>query len=148
MKNQYRQFIKQYSDCLKKGNIGILCNQVSFDPTEGKYLFQILKSLTDKITLFVPEHGLFAEQQDQVLIESLDVYKPFGSSVYYESLYKNSDNKLGDLTRHLLQIDTLIIDIQDVGVRYYTYVTTIAEMFKLLAVNNMNLDFKSAYQLF
>ena len=120
--------------------MGILCNQASFDFTEGKYLFQLLKPLTEEIKLFIPEHGLFAEQQDQVTIEDLSLYKSFDNTVDYISLYTSEDNRMGDLNIQLAGLDTLIIDIQDVGVRYYTYITTIGKIFKFLAKTGRELS--------
>jgi uncharacterized protein YbbC (DUF1343 family) len=138
LKRQYQQLFEQHGDQLARGKVGVLCNQVSFDLTEGKYLFQLLKSIAKDITLFIPEHGLFAEQQDQVIIKDTDIYKSFDNTVSYVPLYGNSVNKLGDLPGNLASLYTLIIDIQDVGVRYYTYVTTIGEIFKVLSQSDMN----------
>jgi uncharacterized protein YbbC (DUF1343 family) len=140
LKRQYQQLFEQHGGQLANGKVGILCNQVSFDLTEGKYLFQLLKSITEDITLFIPEHGLFAEQQDQVIIEDTELYLSFDNTVSYVPLYGNSVHKLGDLSGNLAALDTLIIDIQDVGVRYYTYVTTIGEIFKVLSQDNMNVN--------
>jgi len=138
LKRQYQQLFEQHGDQLARRKVGILCNQVSFDLTEGKYLFQLLKSITEDITLFIPEHGLFAEQQDQIIIEDTEIYSSFDSTIRYVPLYGNSVNKLGDLQGSLAAVDTLIIDIQDVGVRYYTFVTTIGEIFKVLSREDTN----------
>jgi len=113
---------------------------VSFDFTEGKYLFQMLTGITNKLTVFIPEHGLFAEQQDQVIIEKTDLYEFIDDSIRFVSLYCNSHEKTGDILGQVKELDTLIFDIQDVGSRYYTYITTIAEIFKIIAENKLNIS--------
>ena len=110
----------------------MFCNQVSFDFSEGKYLFQMLSVYSGSVTVLVPEHGLFAEQQDQVPVENLNVYQDLDSTVNYVSLYINTPGKTDHIANGLNNIDTLIIDIQDIGVRYYTFLPTIAELFRTL----------------
>jgi len=118
----------------------LFCNQVAFDFLTGKYLFQLLSDISEMLTVFIPEHGLFAEQQDQVAIENTSYYQSFDPAVRFLSLYRKTENKIGDIADHLSGIDTLIIDIQDVGVRYYTYITTIASFFEVLRTDRMNVN--------
>jgi uncharacterized protein YbbC (DUF1343 family) len=103
---------------------------VSFDFTQGKYLFQMLGDYSRSVTVLVPEHGLFAEQQDQVPLEELKTYQHLDDTVQYVSLYINTRDKIDRISESLSGLDALIIDIQDVGVRYYTFLPTIAEIFK------------------
>ena len=125
MENQYQELLSEYKANLKGKNVALFCNQVSFDFSTGKYLFQLLSKISGRLTVFIPEHGLFAEQQDQVAIEDTSFYITLDPGVEFKSIYRKTDNKIGDIQDHLNGIDTLIIDIQDVGVRYYTYITTI-----------------------
>jgi len=83
-------------------------------------------------TVLVPEHGLFAEQQDQVPVENINTYQHLDINTRYVSLYINTRKKLDNISDSLSDLDTLIIDIQDVGVRYYTFLPTIAEIFKVI----------------
>ena len=110
----------------------MFCNQVSFDFSEGKYLFQMLSTTCRSSTVLVPEHGLFAEQQDQVPVENINTYQHLDINTRYVSLYINTRKKLDNISDSLSDLDTLIIDIQDVGVRYYTFLPTIAEIFKVI----------------
>lgn len=139
MNDQYQVLLTEYKGLIHDKRIGLFCNQVSFDFQEGKYLFQLLSELSRDVTLFIPEHGLFAEQQDQVPVEDLQLYKFFGETVRFVSLYENSKTKTGDIGHHLNGIDALIIDIQDVGARYYTFITTIGEIFKVLIMEKPDL---------
>jgi uncharacterized protein YbbC (DUF1343 family) len=132
LKNQYKRLFKDYKHLIDHKKVGLFCNQVSFDFYEGKYLFQMLSVYSGSVTVLVPEHGLFAEQQDQVPVENLNVYHDLDSTVRYVSLYINTPEKTDHITETLSHIDTLIIDIQDIGVRYYTFLPTIAELFRTL----------------
>jgi len=67
--------------------------------------------------LFTPEHGFFATAQDQEAVlkdtfGNLEVIPLYGKTK--ESLYPKPE--------HLADLDGVIIDLQDVGARYYTYV--------------------------
>jgi uncharacterized protein YbbC (DUF1343 family) len=70
------------------------------------------------LALFSPEHGLRAE---------LDEYVPSSrdekTGLPIHSLYGRGKYK--PLPEQLQGLDTLVYDIQDVGVRYYTYITTL-----------------------
>jgi len=67
-----------------------------------------------------PEHGARGEAQDQIEMgDSSD--EATGLPVY--SLYGKS---LIPTPRMLRNVDTLVFDLQDIGSRYYTYITTMA----------------------
>ncbi len=70
--------------------------------------------------IFAPEHGLWAAVQDAVSVSSFE-YDGVRIPVY--SLY----GKTRKPTREMLEdIDVLIFDIQDVGARFYTFISTMA----------------------
>ncbi len=101
---------------------GLLCNQasVTHDLVHTRTLLQAL--LGSRLTcLFSPQHGFYAEQQDN-MIESPHTVDPVtGLRVY--SLYSETRRP----TRDMLEIDVLIVDLQDVGTRVYTFVSTVIE---------------------
>ena len=66
--------------------------------------------------VFAPEHGFFGALQDQVRATTF-YDKERGVSIY--SLY--SKNLVPDQTI-LKKIDVLVVDLQDIGTRYYTFV--------------------------
>ena len=92
----------------------------------------MLSPNSGSVVVLVPEHGLFAELQDQVPVENLGTYHALDKTVSFVSLYLNTPDKTDHIAESLDGIDTLIIDIQDIGVRYYTFLPTIAELFKKL----------------
>src|SRR5207302_1023434 len=74
-------------------------------------------------TLFGPEHGIWGEAQDMEHIEhSTDPLT--GLTVY--SLYGRSEKDLAPRRELLRQLDALVIDLQDIGSRYYTFIYTMA----------------------
>ena len=50
---------------LKSGKVGILCNQTAWHPENGEYIFETFYKKGNLKRVFMPEHGLFAELQDQ-----------------------------------------------------------------------------------
>ncbi|HEU4754027.1 MAG TPA: exo-beta-N-acetylmuramidase NamZ domain-containing protein, partial [Armatimonadota bacterium] len=71
------------------------------------------------LALFSPEHGLRADR-DEYVASSTD--EKTGLPIY--SLY--GQGKYKPTPEQLRGLDTLVFDIQDVGVRYYTYISTMA----------------------
>jgi len=87
--------------------------------------------------LFGPEHGLLGEAQDLIGVrDSRDPHS--GLRVY--SLYGDSFDSLRPTEEQLAGLDALVIDLQDVGSRYYTFQATMllcleaASRHKLLTV--------------
>src|SRR5947209_9411309 len=72
-------------------------------------------------TVFGPEHGLLGEAQD--LIGVGDGSDPL-SGIRAVSLYGSTVESLWPTAEQLDGLDVLVIDLQDVGSRYYTFPTT------------------------
>ena len=71
--------------------------------------------------LFSPQHGFYAEKQDN-MVESRHFMEP-GLNIPVFSLY----NETRIPTKEMFEgIDVLLIDIQDVGTRVYTFIYTIS----------------------
>jgi uncharacterized protein YbbC (DUF1343 family) len=101
--------------------IGVLVNQTSVD-VNLHHLIDLLKA-APKVQLsriFTPEHGLFAHAQDQVAVSSYDGM----AEISTVSLYGDSEQSLWPALDTLTDLDLLIIDMQDIGSRYYTYAAT------------------------
>jgi uncharacterized protein YbbC (DUF1343 family) len=107
---------------LRGKRIGLLCNQASVD-REFMHCRQRLKSIygNQLTALFSPQHGLFAEKQDN-MVESPDRHDPLlGIPVF--SLYSHSREPSESMFNN---IDALLIDLQDVGTRVYTFIYTMS----------------------
>ena len=69
------------------------------------------------LSLFGPEHGIYGDEKAAVLVDD-KIDQKTGLPVY--SLYGKYRKPTPGM---LLGIDSLVIDLQDVGVRCYTYVS-------------------------
>ncbi len=107
---------------VSKCRIGLLCNPASVnrDFTHTRKL--IHQKFPEQLTaLYSPQHGFFAEKQDN-MIESGDMVDP-ELHIPVFSLYGNDRIP----TRAMFdEIDLLIIDLQDVGTRVYTFIYTMS----------------------
>jgi uncharacterized protein YbbC (DUF1343 family) len=75
----------------------------------------------DLAALFGPEHGLMGEAQDLACVR--DGYDPH-SGLRVHSLYGDTVESLRPTEEQLRGLDALVIDLQDVGSRYYTFQAT------------------------
>lgn len=132
--------LEQPDTILRSGKLALLCNQVAWHPETGEYLFETLFKKGVLKRVFMPEHGLFGELQDQVKLDKTEAYKDLGmGKCEFVSLYGSSEESLTAQLRKLKDIDGLVIELQDVGVRCYTFNSTIFNLFKLLKKENLNL---------
>lgn len=100
--------------------VGIICNHTSVFP-DGTHLVDSLISLGVKVTtLFAPEHGIRGVTAAGENVESSKDQKT-GLTVY--SLYGKTKKPTPEMMRN---VDILVFDLQDVGVRFYTYASTMA----------------------
>jgi len=107
---------------ISKNRLGLLCNPASIDSKfrHARYVIDALFPGSLK-ALFSPQHGFFAARQDN-MIESPDITDPVLKIPVF-SLYSRSripTKEMFDL------IDLLIIDLQDVGTRVYTFIYTMS----------------------
>jgi uncharacterized protein YbbC (DUF1343 family) len=73
--------------------------------------------------LFGPEHGIWGEAQDMAQVEH--TRDPL-TGLPVHSLYGESKEKLIPPADLLKSLDALVIDMQDIGSRYYTFIYTMA----------------------
>lgn len=104
------------------GRCALLCNQAS---TDQRYqaAWDILHSILGKrlTAFFGPQHGFHATVQDNMIETGHSHAGPYGIPVY--SLYSETREPLPEMLR---DVDTIIIDLQIVGCRVYTFKYTIA----------------------
>mgnify|MGYP001027436263 CR=1 FL=1 len=99
--------------------VGLITNHSGLD-SEGQRTIDLLFKApgVSLVSIFVPEHGLSGKMEERV---SFSVDPATDLPVY--SLYGEVDRPAGKMLHGL---DALVFDIQEVGVRFYTYVTTMA----------------------
>jgi uncharacterized protein YbbC (DUF1343 family) len=105
-------------------NIGLVTNQ-SAVTSDLRHVVDLLHqgSGWKLTTLFGPEHGIWGEAQDMAHVDhSTDPMT--GLTVY--SLYGASEKDLAPRQELLRNLDALVIDLQDIGSRYYTFIYTMA----------------------
>jgi uncharacterized protein YbbC (DUF1343 family) len=104
---------------LRGKRVGLVTNQTGVD-SRGRRTIDVLMSAPTVrlVALFSPEHGIQA-RVDGPVANSIDAAT--GLRIY--SLYGDVRRPTEDMLR---DIDVLVFDMQDAGVRFYTYITTMA----------------------
>ena len=68
-------FLEKHSSDLstkKWGRVALLCNQSAYSFTKRDYLINILLRMDVLERVFLPEHGFFAELQDQIALDNAE----------------------------------------------------------------------------
>ena len=117
------------SSRLRGLRVGVLCNHASVDRGFAHILDRV--AAADGVTLaaiFGPQHGFRSDVQDN-MIET-----PHGDDstrrVPVYSLYSETREPTDAMLRGL---DVLVVDLQDIGARIYTYIYTVANCLKACA---------------
>ena len=102
--------------------IGLVTNQTAID-SNGLRTADILAQASGlKLTaLFSPEHGIAGQADSTNVSDSRDTAT--GVKIY--SVYGPNDKARRPTAEALSEVDTLVFDIQDIGVRFYTYESTL-----------------------
>lgn len=94
---------------------------------EGKASYQVLSGMGQLCLLFAPEHGLASAMQDGGFSKEDGVPHPeTGARLYDISALRGTDR----LPRLLQEVDLVVYDIQDVGARFYTYISNLSQLMK------------------
>ncbi len=108
--------MEEYLPLLKNKNVAVLANHSSL--VNDKHLIDTLLSLNIKITkVFAPEHGFRGDKPDGTLIDNT---KDSKTGLPVISMYGNNKTMPETL---LDNVDVLLFDIQDVGVRFFTFIS-------------------------
>ncbi len=113
--------IHECKHLLKGCRIGLLCHAPSVD-SNLNHASDLIKAAGANLTcLFGPEHGLWGAEQDMIGVSSsIDTHH----QIPVHSLYGKDQASLCPHPDALEALDLLIIDFQDIGSRYYTYIWT------------------------
>jgi uncharacterized protein YbbC (DUF1343 family) len=118
---------KQHFKPLAGRRVGLITNHTGRN-RNGKSTAQLLQEAPNMklVALFSPEHG-FAGKLDSAKITDMQDQQT-GLTVY--SLYGDTRRPTAAM---LKEIDTLVFDIQDIGARFYTYISTMGEAMQAAA---------------
>lgn len=94
---------------------GLLANQASV-ASDGRYAWESLSDIGNLKCLFSPQHGLWAEEQANMIESDHGNLRTGNLKVF--SLYTKARQPSSEM---LLGLQRLVIDLQDVGTRVYTF---------------------------
>lgn len=113
-------FLSRKSNLLEGERLGLLVHSASVNSNLEHTVDLFLKKRQKVVSLFAPQHGLYGETQAN-MVEWKGFNDPrTGLPVY--SLYGGNREPTEEMLKDL---DTIVVDLQDVGSRYYTYLWTL-----------------------
>jgi uncharacterized protein YbbC (DUF1343 family) len=114
------------SNALDGKRVGIVCNPASVDGELRHIADRLAAHPRARLTaIFGPQHGFRSDVQDNMIETAHGQDEVRRVPVY--SLYSDTREPTAEMLRDL---DVLVIDLQDVGVRIYTYIYTMANCLK------------------
>jgi solute:Na+ symporter, SSS family len=124
-------FEKSKLELIKDKKVGLVINHTSMNKMQNHIIDICVENEINVSVIFAPEHGFKGK---------LSAGEKFGDSIESKtkakivSLYgKNRIPKSSDM----IGLDLIIYDIQDIGARYYTYISTLTNMMKICAENDI-----------
>ena len=125
-------FENEYIQLIRDKRIALIINHTSLN-SEGKHIVDIVsENNLNLVKIFAPEHGYLGNHPAGQKIKN-NVDPITGCEVV--SLY--GKNK-APTNSSMADIDVLIFDIQDIGVRYYTYISTLTLAMEKAAEHNVD----------
>lgn len=125
---------EQYIPLLKGKNVALVCNHTSV--ADGVHLINVLDSNGINLScVFTPEHGLDGLAQAGAFVGDSAI-KVGEKNVKISSLYGNNKKPKKE---QLEGTDIVLFDIQDVGCRFYTYISTLEYVICSCIENNIPL---------
>jgi len=113
--------VSEHLYLFKNKRIGIITNHTAYD-SQGQFILEVFTGMQEMsvAAIFGPEHGIHGNVENGTTISSrydstlnIPIF-----SLYGENLKPTSEM--------LYNVDILVFDIQDIGIRFYTYINTMA----------------------
>jgi uncharacterized protein YbbC (DUF1343 family) len=110
-------------DLIRGRRVGLVCNQASVLRDTFRHLADVFHehSAINLTTLFGPQHGIRGDVQYN-MIETPHV-RDSRTGIMVYSLYSEVREPTEEM---LADVDTIVVDLQDVGCRIYTFIYTMA----------------------
>ncbi len=121
--------------------LAVLTNPVGIDSHERRTIDVLRQDAADAIpglsvvTLFSAEHGINAAVDKSNVSDDRDA----ASGLPIVSLYGSSEAQRHPTVQQLAGVDAVVIDLQDVGVRYWTFQTLMQYFLKACALSKVDL---------
>jgi uncharacterized protein YbbC (DUF1343 family) len=124
---------------LRGKSVGLVCHPASVD-SQFRHAIDLIAAAPGVrlAAVFGPEHGLLGQAQDLVHVSEEESRHGAAPAIRLVSLYGPTAASLRPTRESLAGLDTLVIDLQDVGSRYYTFQATM--MFALEAALPLGID--------
>ncbi|MBB12920.1 MAG: hypothetical protein CMC78_01975 [Flavobacteriaceae bacterium] len=125
--------IPKYINLLNDQNIGIVANKASIVSSNSHLIDTLLTIGINIKKVFVPEHGFRGEADaGEKIFNQKDPKTGLTMLSLYGSQRKPSNEQVKG-------ISTMVFDLQDVGVRFYTYISTLHYIMEVCAEKNIPL---------
>lgn len=104
-----------------RASVGLLVHAASVDTGLNHTVERLMRKYPGVVrVLFGPQHGLWGEKQDNMVLSPHERRTPWGVPAY--SLYGETLRPTHEM---LAGVDVFLVDLQDVGCRVYTYASTL-----------------------
>jgi len=112
---------KHWPKDLRKARVGVVAHPASVNSRLEHAVSICMRSKKFKLTtLFGPQHGILGQTQDNMI--EWEGFRDAATRLPVYSLYGKTRKPRPEM---LANIDALVIDLQDVGSRYYTFIWTL-----------------------
>lgn len=127
---------ENYLPLLKGKKVGVVTNQtgiININNKQGHLVDFLLEKNVDVKKIFAPEHGFRGTADAGELIKD---GKDTKTGLPIVSLYGNNKKPKPE---QLEGVDVMVFDLQDVGARFYTYISSLHYVMEACAENNIQL---------
>ena len=125
--------LESYNKILQQENVGVVAHQASLLDPKTHLIDTLLSLNVNIIKVFAPEHGF---RGDADAGENVDDQKDLKTGLPILSLYGSNKKPSKE---SLKGISIMLFDLQDVGVRFYTYLSTLHYVMEACAENEIPL---------
>ncbi len=129
------KFVDEPPSELRGARLGLLMNRASVDRDLRLACDVVAEAYPGQLTaLFSPQHGLWGDAQANMIETDHDWHRQLNLPIY--SLYSQTRSPTPEM---LSKIDCLVVDLQDVGTRVYTFIWTLLECLQACAAADVRL---------
>jgi len=111
---------------LKGKRVGLVTNHTGLTRDGRRNIDAMVAAGVKLSAIFAPEHGIFGTEDHEKVADTLDP----ATKVKIWSLYKDPERRPSP--QMLAAVDVVVFDIQDIGARFYTYVSTMRNVMEEL----------------